>query len=68
MRSAVKQLLAPEEGEDDTPAPGSLAELLRGYAGVFASREWIPGGARLSENTGEKFTDVLVEKRAQGRI
>jgi hypothetical protein len=51
------------------PAPaGSLAEFLEGYAGVFDSREFIPGGARLSENTGEQFTDILAEKRAQGRL
>lgn len=68
VRSAVEQLPAPEEGEHDTPAPGSLAELLRGYAGVFDSREWVPGGAQLSENTGQKFTDIVAEKRAQGRI
>jgi predicted transcriptional regulator len=68
VRSAVEQLLAPAKAEEDTPTPGSLAELLQGYAGVFDSREWVPGGARLSENTGEKFTDILVEKRAQGHL
>ncbi len=66
--SAVEQLLAPEDNERETPAPGSLAELLEGYAGVFDSREWVAGGARLSENTSEKFTDILVEKCVQGRI
>jgi hypothetical protein len=68
VRSVVEQLLAPEEKVQNRPAPGSLAELLEGYAGVFDSREWVPGGARLSENTSEKFTDILMEKRAQGRI
>jgi hypothetical protein len=68
VRLAVEQLLAPRHEAHAKPAPGSLAELLEGYAGVFDSREWVPGGARLSENTGEKFTDILVEKHAQGRI
>ncbi len=68
VRSAVERLLTPEEGDHDAPVPGSLAELLQGYAGVFDSREWAAGGAQMSENTGEKFTDILVEKRAQGRI
>jgi hypothetical protein len=68
VRSAVEKLLAPVETECDKPAPGSLAELLQGYAGVFDSREWVTGGARLSENTAEKFTDILVEKRAQGHL
>ncbi len=58
-----------DEGIADEPAPaGSLAEFLEGYAGVFDSRELIPGGARFSENTGEQFTDMLVEKRAQGHL
>jgi predicted transcriptional regulator len=68
VRSAVEQLLAPDQEEHDPPAPGSLAEMLQGYAGVFDSREWVAGGARLSENTGERFTDVLEEKRAQGHL
>jgi hypothetical protein len=68
VRSAVEQLLVPEEQAHDEPTPGSLAEFLQGYAGAFDSREWTPGGARLSENTGEKFADILEEKRAQGRI
>lgn len=65
---AVERLLAPGEKEASKPTPGSLAEFLEGYAGVFDSRDWIPGGARLSENTSEKFTDILVEKRAQGHL
>lgn len=68
VRFAVEQLLAPRDDTHDKPAPGSLAELLQGHAGVFDSREWAPGGAQLSENTSQKFTDILVEKRAQGRL
>ena len=67
VESLVRKELSAAPEADPAPA-GSLAEFLEGYAGVFDSREFIPGGARLSENTGEQFTDILVEKRAQGRL
>lgn len=61
-------VLVPAEEEQAPPPPGSLAELLEGYAGVFDSREFVPGGARLSERAAERFTDILEEKRKQGRL
>lgn len=56
------------ESESQAPPPGSMAEFLEGYVGVFDSRDWVPGGARLSEATGEQFADILEEKRARGHI
>ena len=47
---------------------GSLADFLAGYVGVFDSREDIPGGARMSEDTGRKFAEGMVRKREQGRL
>lgn len=67
VENLVRRELSTSAEAEPAP-PGSLAEFLEGYAGVFDSREFIPGGARLSENTGEQFTDILVEKRAQGRL
>jgi hypothetical protein len=66
--SAVEQLLTPAGSEYDRPPPGSMAEFLEGYVGVFDSREWVPGGARLSERTSEQFTDLLEQKRREGHI
>lgn len=63
-----KELSGPAGQEADPAPPGSLAEFLEGYAGVFDSREFVPGGARLSENTGEQFTDILVQKLARERL
>jgi hypothetical protein len=47
------------------PANGAknLAEYLEGYIGVIHSSENVPGGARMSENTGKQFTDLLLEER-----
>jgi len=55
------------------PAPpsrtgGSLADLLKGHIGVVSSAEKFPGGSHLSEDCGEKFTDLLVEERMKGRL
>ncbi|HEY0035164.1 MAG TPA: hypothetical protein VGB66_00680 [Longimicrobium sp.] len=65
--SYVENLIRRElstDAEAEPAPPGSLAEFLEGYAGVFDSRDIVPGGARLSESTGEQFADILVEKRA----
>jgi hypothetical protein len=46
----------------------TLAEALGNLIGVLDSSEFVPGGARMSEDIREKFTDYLVEKRRQGRL
>jgi hypothetical protein len=48
--------------------PGSLAEALADFIGVLDSGEYVPGGAQMSERTGEKFAEGLVEQRKQGRL
>ncbi|MBB4639677.1 hypothetical protein [Longimicrobium terrae] len=50
------------------PAPRTLAERLAGYVGVLNTSEYVPGGAQLSENSSEKFADLLLEKRRDGRL
>ena len=45
----------------------TLADFLRGHIGVLHSSEHVPGGARMSEASGKKFTAGLVAKRQQGR-
>lgn len=65
----VIERLSSEGGdEDESASAGSMAEFLEGYVGVFDSREFVPGGARLSEATGEQFADLLEEKRERGHI
>ena len=45
----------------------SLADFLRGHIGVLHSSEHVPGGARLSENSGRKFASGLAAKRQEKR-
>lgn len=44
----------------------TLADLLNGYIGVLHSAERVPGGARMSEDTGHKFAKGMIKKREQG--
>ena len=55
--------------KEDFP-PGSLAERLAPYIGVLDSREFGPDVQDLlplSENTGEKFAKLLMEKHRKRR-
>jgi hypothetical protein len=45
----------------------TLADFLQGHIGVLHSSERVPGGARMSEASGKKFTAGLVAQRQQGR-
>jgi hypothetical protein len=55
---------APETGLEE----GSLADLFAGRIGVIRSSEYVPGGARLSQDSGRKFAAGLVEKRRRGKL
>ena len=50
------------------PAEGETAgEFLKDFIGVLHSSEYVPGGAGLSERTGEAFTNLLLQKRREGQ-
>lgn len=49
-----------EEGE-------TLANYWADYIGTIDSTEFVPGGANLSEDTGRKFAELMVEKYRKGR-
>jgi antitoxin (DNA-binding transcriptional repressor) of toxin-antitoxin stability system len=44
-----------------------LADFLKGHVGLLHSSEYIPGGARLSEDSGRKFAAGLAAKYQQKR-
>lgn len=48
--------------------PGSLAEYLKDYIGAISSKDRFPEGSRMSEDTGKKFAEGMVEKHRQGRL
>ena len=58
-------------GREALPSPAkepeTLAHFLRGHIGILHSGEHVPGGARMSEASGKKFTAGLVAQRQQPR-
>ncbi len=46
----------------------SLADMLKEDIGTIDSGEIVQGGARMSENSGKRFADILAEKHRQGKI
>ena len=43
----------------------TLADFLHGHLGVLHSSEHVPGGARLSEDSGRKFAAALITQHQQ---
>ena len=53
--------------EITSEAQGTLADFLQGHIGILHSSEYIPGGARMSEDSGKKFAKGLLEQHQQGK-
>ena len=41
---------------------GTLGDFLQGYIGVLDSSEHVPGGTRMSEDSGRKFAEGLLKQ------
>ena len=67
LDSLRERFLSPESDRSPAEAQATLADFLRGYLGVLHSSEHVPGGARLSENSGRKFAAGLAAQRQQKR-
>ena len=67
LDSLRERFLAPESDVSLGEEQATLADFLRGHLGVLHSSEYVPGGARLSEDSGQKFTDDLIAQRQQQR-
>ncbi|MXX38371.1 MAG: hypothetical protein F4Z85_09975 [Gemmatimonadetes bacterium] len=44
-------------------AQGTLADFLQGHIGILHSSEYMPGGARMSVDSGKKFAAGLLKQR-----
>ena len=54
-----------ESHEIPLEAQGTLEDFLQGHIGVLHSSEHMPGGARMSVDSGKKFAEGLLKKRQQ---
>jgi hypothetical protein len=64
----VREGLKHVEPSANGAQPQNLAERLKDFIGVLHSSEHVPGGARMSERTGEQFAAGMLKKRAEGRL
>jgi hypothetical protein len=67
LDSLRERFLSPESDLSTAAEQATLADFLRGHLGVLHSSEHVPGGARLSENSGRKFAAGLAAQRQQKR-
>ena len=64
-RRLLDETSAEEDAASEDAPPRTLAEAIAPYVGVLDSGEIVPGGARMSQNTGEAFASGMEEKRRQ---
>ena len=48
--------------------PATALDMLRDFIGVIDSGEYIPGGARMSEDISRKFAEGLLNKHLKERL
>ena len=51
------------ERQASLEAQGTLADFLQGHIGILHSSEYMPGGARMSVDSGKKFAAGLLKQR-----
>ena len=67
LDSLRERFLSPESDLSLGREQATLADFLHGHLGVLHSSEHVPGGARLSEESGRKFAAALITQRQQKR-
>ena len=67
LDSLRERFLAPKSDLSPKEEQTTLADFLRGHLGVLHSSEYVPGGARLAEDSGRKFAPALITQRQQQR-
>ena len=66
---ALRSRFLPTETVEPVSAEGqTLADFLGDFVGCLDSGDFVPGGARMSENIGEKFAQGMIQKWKQGRL
>ena len=59
----------PEPNAETKPVEGeTMADFLKEFIGCVDSSEKYPEGSHLSENTGRKFKELMLEKHRKGKL
>jgi hypothetical protein len=64
----LRNAFLPAEAANESELQGTLADYLSDYIGSVNSRENGGEVSNLSEDTGKKFTQLMVEKHRQGKL
>ncbi len=59
----LRKLYLPAASAPLAPGSPSMADYFADFISSIHSSEKVPGGAHLSENTGQKFAELLRKKR-----
>ena len=65
LDSLRARFVVPEADVSSAEEQTTLADFLRDHLGVLHSSEHIPGGARMSEKSGQKFAAGLLAQHRQ---
>lgn len=68
LDSLRERFPAHPEPESSIKEAGSMADFLAGYIGALHSSEHVPGGAQMSESSGQRLAEILLEKRRRNRL
>jgi len=60
--------VTPASKDADASQGETMADFFDGYAGTIDSREFVPGGAQLSQDTGRKFKELMIQKHRAGKL
>jgi len=64
----LRQHIPAMRATESESAGGTMADYLRDVIGVINSAEMVPGGANMSQDTGKKFTEIVLKKRTEGKL
>jgi hypothetical protein len=68
LSQSLQAELAIESVPEPTSEDGTMLDFFAGYVGVLQSSEFVPGGAQMSQNTGRKFAEGMMQKRQEGKL
>ena len=68
IQNDIRQKYLPAHPLEISIEEQNMAEFLKDYVGCIDSSKIYPEGSHLSENTGRKFTELMVAKRKQGNL
>ena len=68
IKAEGRRLLLSQQSEMSVAEGQTMTDFLKDFIGCVDSSAVYPEGSRLSENTGNTFAELMVEKHQQGKL